>query len=104
ELVDATLGPTMLDAQKVLAPPFGTGWRYAEPGWPKPGHQGASILVGHINHRGAPVVDVAHEDAGALVTRLGPAGLGVPPPGAEGGSQHLLRVQHRRAEGGVDEL
>lgn len=56
ELVDATLGPTMLDAQKVLAPPFGTAGWYAEPGWPKPGHQGASILAGHINHRGAPDV------------------------------------------------
>lgn len=56
ELVDASLGPTKLDAQKVLAPPFGTAGWYAEPGWPKPGHKGASILVGHINHGGNPDV------------------------------------------------
>lgn len=56
ELVDASLGPTMLDADKVLAPPFGTAGWYAEPGWPKPGHTGASILVGHINHGGNPDV------------------------------------------------
>lgn len=56
DLVDASLGPTKLDAQKVLAPPFGTAGWYAEPGWPKPGHQGASILVGHINHGGNPDV------------------------------------------------
>ena len=56
ELVDASLGATKLDAQKVLAPPFGTAGWYAEPGWPKPGHKGASILVGHINHGGNPDV------------------------------------------------
>lgn len=56
ELVDANLGATRLDAQKVLAPPFGTAGWYAEPGWPKPGHKGASILVGHINHGGNPDV------------------------------------------------
>ena len=37
ELVDASLGATKLDAQKVLAPPYGTAGWYAEPGWPKPG-------------------------------------------------------------------
>lgn len=56
ELVDASLQPTYLDAQKVLAPPFGVAGWYAEEGWPKPGHTGASILVGHINHQGAPDV------------------------------------------------
>lgn len=56
ELVDASLGATKLDAQKVLAPPFGTAGWYAEPGWPKPGHKGASILVGHINRGGNPDV------------------------------------------------
>ncbi|WP_157986908.1 class F sortase [Janibacter hoylei] len=56
ELVDASLGATKLDAQKVLAPPYGTAGWYAEPGWPKPGNKGASILVGHINHQGNPDV------------------------------------------------
>lgn len=55
-MVDASLIPTYLDAQKVLAPPFGTAGWYAESGWPKPGHRGASILVGHINHGGQPDV------------------------------------------------
>ena len=56
ELVNASLQATYLDAQKVLAPPYGTAGWYAEPGWPKPGHRGASILVGHIDHRGQPDV------------------------------------------------
>ena len=56
ELVDASLIPTYLDAQNVLAPPFGTAGWYAEEGWPKPGHAGASILVGHINHGSQPDV------------------------------------------------
>lgn len=56
ELVDASLIPTYLDAQNVLAPPFGTAGWYAEDGWPKPGHAGASILVGHINHGSNPDV------------------------------------------------
>ena len=56
DIVDATLQATKLDAQKVLAPPFGTAGWYAEPGWPKPGYQGASILVGHINHGSNPDV------------------------------------------------
>ena len=56
ELVDASLIPTYLDAQNVLAPPFGTAGWYAEDGWPKPGHAGASILVGHINHGSKPDV------------------------------------------------
>lgn len=56
QLVDASLIPTYLDAQNVLAPPFGTAGWYAEDGWPKPGHAGASILVGHINHGSQPDV------------------------------------------------
>lgn len=56
QLVDASLIPTYLDAQNVLAPPFGTAGWYAEDGWPKPGHAGASILVGHINHGSKPDV------------------------------------------------
>ena len=56
ELVDASLQATYLDSQKVLAPPYGTAGWYAEPGWPKPGHTGASILVGHINHGSQPDV------------------------------------------------
>lgn len=55
-IVDANLQATTLDSEKVLAPPFGTAGWYAEPGWPKPGHQGASILVGHINHGSNPDV------------------------------------------------
>lgn len=55
-IVDATLQATMLDSENVLAPPFGTAGWYAEPGWPKPGFQGASILVGHINHGSNPDV------------------------------------------------
>ena len=55
-IIDASLQPTMLDADKVLAPPFGTAGWYAEPGWPKPGFAGASILVGHINHGSNPDV------------------------------------------------
>ena len=38
-----------------LPPSTPAGW-YAEPGWPKPGNKGASILVGHINHQGNPDV------------------------------------------------
>lgn len=56
DIVDASLQATRLDAHKVLAPPFGTAGWYAEPGWPKPGYTGASILVGHINHGGNPDV------------------------------------------------
>lgn len=55
-VVDATLQATTLDSEKVLAPPFGLAGWYAEPGWPKPGHAGASILVGHINHGSNPDV------------------------------------------------
>ncbi len=55
-IVDASLQATLLDADKVLAPPFGTAGWYAEPGWPKPGYDGASILVGHINHGSNPDV------------------------------------------------
>lgn len=55
-IVDASLQATYLDAQKVLAPPFGTAGWYAEDGWPKPGHDGASILVGHINQGSQPDV------------------------------------------------
>lgn len=48
-LVDAPVRPQGLDAEGVLAPPPGVvGW-YDEPGWPKPGFPGASILAGHIN-------------------------------------------------------
>lgn len=56
DIVDATLQGTKLDSQKVLAPPFGTAGWYAEPGWPKPGYKGASVLVGHINHGNNPDV------------------------------------------------
>lgn len=55
-IVDTTLEATTLDSDKVLAPPFGTAGWYAEPGWPKPGHAGSSILVGHINHGSDPDV------------------------------------------------
>lgn len=55
-IVDATLQATLLDSEDVLAPPFGTAGWYAEPGWPKPGFDGASILVGHINHGSNPDV------------------------------------------------
>lgn len=55
-LVDASLQATYLDADDVLAPPFGTAGWYAESGWPKPGQTGASILVGHINHGSEPDV------------------------------------------------
>lgn len=50
-LVDATLVPDRLDADGVLAPPFGVAGWYAEPGWAKPGWPGAAILAGHINRR-----------------------------------------------------
>ncbi|MGL5863697.1 MAG: class F sortase [Phycicoccus sp.] len=50
-LVDAPLEPEGLDDEGVLAPPPGiVGW-YDEPGWPKPGFDGASILAGHVNTR-----------------------------------------------------
>lgn len=50
-LVDASVEPERLDDEGVLAPPPGVvGW-YAEPGWPKPGYAGASILAGHVNTR-----------------------------------------------------
>lgn len=55
-IVDTSLEATTLDSDKVLAPAFGTAGWYAEPGWPKPGHKGASILVGHINHGSDPDV------------------------------------------------
>lgn len=55
-IVDASLQATKLDSEKVLAPPFGTAGWYAEPGWPKPGYKGASVLVGHINHGSNPDV------------------------------------------------
>lgn len=55
-IVDASLQATKLDSEKVLAPPFGTAGWYAEPGWPKPGFKGASVLVGHINHGSNPDV------------------------------------------------
>ena len=69
-VVDATLQATKLDADKVLAPPFGTAGWYAEPGWPKPGHQGASILVGHINHGSNPDVfwNLPEVEIGDIVT------------------------------------
>lgn len=55
-LVDTRLNPTKLAEDGSLAPPFGVGGWYDEPGWPKPGDFGAGILVGHIDHRGAPDV------------------------------------------------
>ncbi|KGN40163.1 class F sortase [Knoellia aerolata] len=54
-LVDATLVPDRLDADGVLAPPFGVAGWYAETGWAKPGWPGASILAGHINRRSPSV-------------------------------------------------
>lgn len=56
ELVNANLQRTLLDSKGVLAPPPGIAGWYSEPGWPKPGDKGASILVGHINYRGGPDV------------------------------------------------
>ncbi|MEO7268561.1 MAG: class F sortase [Knoellia sp.] len=50
-LVDASLIPSHLDSNGVLAPPFGVAGWYAEHGWAKPGWPGASILAGHINRR-----------------------------------------------------
>ncbi|NYF98805.1 sortase domain-containing protein [Janibacter cremeus] len=69
-IVDATLQATKLDSENVLAPPFGTAGWYAEPGWPKPGFQGASILVGHINHGSNPDVfwNLPQVDIGDVVT------------------------------------
>lgn len=69
-IVDANLQATKLDSEKVLAPPFGTAGWYAEPGWPKPGHQGASILVGHINHGSNPDVfwNLPQVEIGDVVT------------------------------------
>ncbi len=70
ELVDANLQATQLDSENVLAPPFGTAGWYAEPGWPKPGFAGASILVGHINHGSNPDVfwNLPKASAGDVVT------------------------------------
>ncbi|HYN67653.1 MAG TPA: sortase [Ornithinibacter sp.] len=51
ELVDATLVPSGLDEDGILAPPAGVAGWYDEKGWPKPGYPGASILAGHINTR-----------------------------------------------------
>jgi hypothetical protein len=51
ELVDATLVPSGLDEDGILAPPAGVAGWYDEQGWPKPGYPGASILAGHINTR-----------------------------------------------------
>lgn len=69
-IVDASLVATRLDAQKVLAPPFGTAGWYAEPGWPKPGRKGASILAGHINHGSNPDVfwNLPRVEVGDIVT------------------------------------
>lgn len=69
-IVDATLQATLLDSENVLAPPFGTAGWYAEPGWPKPGFDGASILVGHINHGSNPDVfwNLPRVDIGDVVT------------------------------------
>ncbi len=69
-VVDASLQATTLDSDKVLAPPFGTAGWYAEPGWPKPGYAGASVLVGHINHGGDPDVfwNLPKVDVGDIVT------------------------------------
>ncbi|WP_338748589.1 class F sortase [Janibacter alittae] len=69
-IVDASLQATKLDSENVLAPPFGTAGWYAEPGWPKPGFQGASILVGHINHGSNPDVfwNLPRVDLGDVVT------------------------------------
>lgn len=53
-IVNASLIPTYLDAQSVLAPPAGTAGWYAERGWALPGKKGASILVGHVSWNGVP--------------------------------------------------
>mgnify|MGYP002759360186 CR=1 FL=1 len=53
-IVNASLVPTYLDSQNVLAPPGGTAGWYAERGWALPGKRGASILVGHVTWGGAP--------------------------------------------------
>lgn len=53
-IVNASLIPTYLDSQNVLAPPGGTAGWYAERGWALPGKRGASILVGHVTWGGAP--------------------------------------------------
>lgn len=53
-IVNASLIPTYLDSQNVLAPPGGTAGLYAERGWALPGRRGASILVGHVTWGGAP--------------------------------------------------
>lgn len=55
-IVNAPLTPTYLDGQGVLAPAQHTAGWYAESGWAKPGHRGASILTGHQNYGGAPDV------------------------------------------------
>lgn len=69
-IVDTTLEATTLDADKVLAPDFGNAGWYAEPGWPKPGHPGSSILVGHINHGSDPDVfwNLPKVELGDIVT------------------------------------
>ena len=69
-IVDTTLEATTLDEDKVLAPDFGTAGWYAEAGWPKPGHPGSSILVGHINHGSDPDVfwNLPKVDIGDVVT------------------------------------
>lgn len=55
-LVDTALRATLLDDQQVLSPlPGAAGW-YAEPGWPKPGYAGTSVIVGHVSWNRAPDV------------------------------------------------
>lgn len=56
EQVDTSLRPAYLDKEDFLVPsPGSAGW-YAEPGWPKPGYPGTSILAGHISWSKQPDV------------------------------------------------
>lgn len=56
ELVDASIQPVLLDNEDFLVPSPGTVGLYAEPGWPKPGYAGTSILAGHISWSHQPDV------------------------------------------------
>ncbi|GAA4081649.1 class F sortase [Nocardioides kongjuensis] len=53
-LVDAPVLPVVLDPSGVLAPPAGIAGWYHEPGWPRPGEEGAAIIVGHVDTRDGP--------------------------------------------------
>ncbi|MDO5502377.1 MAG: class F sortase [Actinomycetia bacterium] len=55
-LVDASLQGARLDSRGVLSPPGGVAGWYAEPGWAKPGWEGASIIAAHVRSGGRPDV------------------------------------------------